>query len=141
MRTTLLIIIGLSINPFCYAEAINNNNESYQLYVSIDSNGNKVFTDKPPLNSNYQVKAQTLIKTVQWQNSAEIKNIKVKTRKSKKSSKKSNHQFIKKKQCTQFTNKINTIQKQLKRKQKANSFDSLKHRLRELRWQYRKSCI
>ena len=139
---TIILILALGMGmgtakTLASTESIATN----KLYVSLDEHGNKRYSDQKPKSGAYETKQQTQVKTVVWQKSESIPLINPKNHNKTKSKPKSKQADQTKQQyCQKLLSDMKSLERQLEYKQKASQFDSLKKKLRNIRWQYQTKC-
>ena len=125
-----------SLFLMCFLAIIKQVN-AVELYKSYDKNGNKVYSDIPPKNTDYQKQVTAPIKTVNW---VKTKTIKLRSVKRKSKRYKPTPLQNKKAICEKLKRNTRLVESKLRQRNRIKQFDQLAEQLSKYRWQYHMSC-
>lgn len=103
-------------------------------FVSYDKNGNPIYSDKQPESKKYHEEKARQVITTSWNKTPTVTPLSPTWRSS------SSTPTIHKANCQKIAHKISKINADLKIRQTASTFNSLKKQLSELRWSKHTKC-
>lgn len=109
-------------------------------YETVDKNGNKVFTDKPPTTQPYVKKNHNNLSTFDWEKISKPGTSTLTGKKPTVNKKKSAEKAKKKQQCEKLSRTMLKLRAKLKLRNPARQFDRIKKQLAEIRDKYYSIC-
>ena len=113
-----------------------------EIFKSIDDKGNTVFSDKPPVDREFDTISSKEVKTVKWESVilSKVSSATTKSRKKTTKQNKNTRSDSKKSLCASLNASIKRKETLLNSRLKAEDFDRIKSELSDARLKHRKYC-